>query len=225
MAFGAAKSFGELNSSLVTWRLIAFLLGVTQLLTILMLLGARNNEIPVMITKDGKVIEINASMDEWKDEARIPVAKGFGRQMFGLILKQDYRYYENNIAIAQEQMTPSLRTSILRSIKDKNIFRELRANNSICNVEILEDSMEAFKQRDGFDVTLEAIVQTSGSKDIPRRERLTIAAHMKNTPRSTLHPIGLLLDSFTVKQRVAEPYPAANNEQETNKQQEVQILQ
>jgi hypothetical protein len=34
-----------------------------------------------------------------------------------------------------------------------------------------------------------------GTKDIPRREDLTIAAHIKNTPRRTLHPSGLLLDS------------------------------
>ncbi len=45
--------------------------------------------------------------------------------------------------------------------------RELQATNSICSVEVLEDSMEAFKHRDGFDLALQAIVQTSWNQGHP----------------------------------------------------------
>jgi hypothetical protein len=224
MAFGSVKSFGELNSSLVSWRLAAILLIISNLLTALMLFGAHDNRVPVMITKDGQAIELNMSWDDWKSEARKPEAKGFARNMFTLILKQDYRTYESNITMAQEQMTPSLRSSMLNSIKAKNVFKELRTNQVQSAVEIVEESLEATQQKDGFDVALQAIVQTQGVRDIPRRERIHLVSHLKNTYRSTLHPNGFLLDSFQIKERVAEPYEDSKKEEEQKNEEEAQIV-
>src|SRR5688572_6385299 len=103
MAFSSVKGFGELNSSLVSWRLAAILLIIINVFTWVMLFAAQDNKVPVMITKDGQAIELNMSWDDWKSEARKPEAKGFTRNMFALILKQDYRTYESNITMAQEQ--------------------------------------------------------------------------------------------------------------------------
>jgi hypothetical protein len=221
MAFAISKSFGELNSSLITWRVIGFLLCLTNLLTVLILFSALDNKVPVMITKDGQSIELNMTWEDWKQETRKPEAKGFARNMFQLLLKQDYRSYESNIELAQEQMTSTLRKSILESLKQKNVFQQLKSDQTVSSVEVPEQTIETIKQSDGFDVSLQAIVQTYSSRDIPKRERLSIGAHLKNTTRSTLHPNGFLLDSFNVKQRLAEPYqdPAAAA---ANAQQEIQ---